>query len=133
MFTGIDALVDEVLVINIVGKYFDSIARGFTLPTSSMYTQDIARKIIRPANAVPIIPTRDTRSLLSVASTADNIEQNAANGIARSTIFMTIMNSLLNETHIFLICLAESPIVLMPAPHRKAKKIICSMFIFRNG
>ena len=133
MFTGIDALVDEVLVINIVGKYFDTITRGFTLPTSSMYTQDILRKIIRPANAVPIIPARDTRSLLFVASTADNIEQNAANGIARSTIFMTIMNSLLNETHISLICLAESPMMLRPAPHRKAKKIICSMSIFRNG
>ena len=71
MFTGIDALVDEVLVINIVGKYFDSIARGFTLPISSIYRQDILRKIIRPMNEVLIIPAKDNRSPPSVARTAD--------------------------------------------------------------
>ena len=133
MFTGIDALVDEVLVLSIVGKYFESIARGFTLPISSIYRQDILRKIIRPMNDVPMIPARDNRSPPSVARTADKIAQNAANGIARSIILMTIMNSLLNEAHISFSCLAESPMMLSPAPHRKAKKIICSMSIFRKG
>ena len=91
MFTGIDALVDEVLVINIVGKYFESIAMGFTLPIRSIYRQHIPRKIIRAINEVPIIPARDTRSPLSVARTADKIAQNAANGITRNIILMIII------------------------------------------